>query len=700
VRAAGREDKASLAGGATLAPLRLWYWEEEEVPKKEEICARLSRATAAEIARLLTGREMLAGRCVRPSDIAVLTATNEQATAMQIELRRFGVPSALLNAESVFHSREAGELLTVLHAVAQPRDARRLRAALLTDLLGLDMRQVHAAGNEGMAWEAQAARFHTWHEAWQKNGFSGVFRRLLRDTGARGRLLARDDGERRLTNLSQLAELLQRAALEEQLTPPGLVKWLSARMSETERVEEHEMRLERDDEAVRIVTVHKSKGLEYNIVFCPFLWTKTCGMRGAHFHFHDVKGDLVFDLGDEASGDAVPRAETESLAEGVRLLYVALTRARHRCDLAVGRFPEYFPSALNWVLQGAPPKETWQSLAEGDLQSLLHDHYAAIATGPWRERLEELSAESKGNIAITPVPEHTAPRYAPEGANGRPARAARKFSGEIERDFAVSSFSSLTAEGDADHPERFAPPWTEEPAQREKADDIHAFPSGARTGTCLHEIFEELDFTDLTGLELLVGRKLLQHGFDAPRWTQTIAGCVRDVLAVKLAGDFSLGDIPAGERLIEREFHLPAHRLEARRLQQLMGGEAENRLEFAPRTGWLKGYIDLVFRQGERFYVVDWKSNRLGPDASGYNTVNVAAAMASHHYPLQAQIYGVALHRYLDQRLRDYDYERHFGGMIYLFVRGISPSRPGEGIWQARPKKAEIEAFHQWLEGA
>jgi exodeoxyribonuclease V beta subunit len=394
----------------------------------------------------------------------------------------------------------------------------------------------------------------------------------------------------------------------------------------------------------------------------------------------------------------VLKAEWENLAEGARLLYVALTRARHRCDLAVGRFPEYFPSALNWVLQGAPPKQEWPS--DGDVQSFLKEHYKAIEAAPWRARLQELATASEGAIALMPIPGETAPRYQPAGKGSkRLPGGARKFKGAIERDFAVSSFSSLTSEGGADYPERFAPPWTEDAARREQVDDIHAFPSGARTGTCLHEIFEELDFTDQNGLEKLVGQKLTQHGFDAPRWLEAVTGCVRSVLAAKLPGGFSLGEIPAAERMMEREFHLPAHRLEARKLARLMGGETEARLEFSARTGWLKGYIDLVFRSGERFYVVDWKSNRLGMDASGYGPESVTAAMASHHYPLQAQLYAVALHRYLRHRLPGYDYERHFGGMIYLFVRGISGAQPGQGIWNKRPKKKEIEAFDRWLHG-
>ena len=148
---------------------------------------------------------------------------------------------------------------------------------------------------------------------------------------------------------------------------------------------------------------------------------------------------------------------------------------------------------------------------------------------------------------------------------------------------------------------------------------------------------------------------------------------------------------------MEREFHLPVRRLEAEKLAQLSGLDPENRLQFSPRTGWLKGFIDLVFRYDGRFYLVDWKSNRLGPNGAAYSQENIAASMASHHYPLQAQLYAVALHRYLRQRVAGYEYEKHFGGMSYLFVRGLDPAVPGQGVWHHRPDADAIAALDEWL---
>lgn len=686
-KSAGRED----AEKNLASPLHLWVWSEDGSLRKTELCDRLADATAGEIARLLGTRAAI------PSDIAVLTGSNAQAAEMQERLRALGVPSALLTTSSVFQTREAREMWTLLSSISRPQDERRLRAALLTDLLALSVVEVHALTQEGSAWEGWSARFHQWHDLWRGSGFIAMFRRLLRETGARARLLARPDGERRLTNLLHLAEIVQCAATEDQLGPPALVKWLAERIADPPpRQEAHELRLERDDEAVRIVTVHKSKGLEYNIVFCPFAWEGCCDAKTEGLRYHDDDSKPVLDLGSDSLAQNRPRAVREELAEDVRLLYVALTRAKHRCHVAVGRFTRHLVSASNWLLQGSPPPALLSTPPDDDLHGALEAHFKAIDETAWRRNLEAVAARSGGTVALMDVPSGEAPRYQPP-AEKKKRRAARRFRGEIERDFTISSFSSLTSEGQADAPERFAPPWTEDSERAPAADSIHAFPAGARTGVCLHEIFERLDFTDLTKAEGLVAAKLKATGFDADRWKTTVTECVRRVLHAPMPGGFRLAEIPQNERLVEREFHLPVHRLEPATLARLAGLEEGDRLQFTPQTGWLKGFIDLVFRAGERFYVIDWKSNRLGPDGAAYSAANVSAAMASHHYALQAQLYAVALHRYLRQRVPGYDYERHFGGMTYLFVRGVDPDAPGQGVWHHRPEAAALAALDAWL---
>jgi exodeoxyribonuclease V beta subunit len=333
-----------------------------------------------------------------------------------------------------------------------------------------------------------------------------------------------------------------------------------------------------------------------------------------------------------------------------------------------------------------------------DVSEALEEEMKRLGPEGARRQLEELAAGAAGQIALVEVPSSEAPRYAPP-AGLSALGAPRLFHGRIERDFSVSSFSSLTEGASADLPDYFQGAVAEDSATA-APEGIHAFPAGARPGLCLHEIFERLDFVDDQAVDSVCEQSLKAYSLDPAKWKPVMAACVRRVLQVELEPGLTLNRIPMGERLIEREFHLPAHRLEAETLHRLVGAADAEPLKFAARTGWLKGFIDLVFRHGERFYIIDWKSNRLGPDAGAYTHAHVQAAMAVHHYPLQAQIYTLALHRYLRQRLRVYDYERSFGGVFYLFARGVDPARPDLGIWRHRPERSQIEAFDRWLDGA
>jgi exodeoxyribonuclease V beta subunit len=226
------------------------------------------------------------------------------------------------------------------------------------------------------------------------------------------------------------------------------------------------------------------------------------------------------------------------------------------------------------------------------------------------------------------------------------------------------------------------------------AAGMHAFPKGRRAGTCLHEIFEALDFTDDAAIEPLVARKLAVFGFDRPEFRDAAAGCIRRTLATELAPGLRLADVKRSARLNELEFHLPVGRLDARRLAEVLGEQ----LSFAAFSGFLKGYIDLVFEHSGRFYLVDWKSNWLGATAEDYTPDAMSAEMRRHHYAVQYHLYCVALHRYLAQRLgAAYDSARHFGGVFYIFLRGVDPARPALGIWRDRPARDRIATLDALL---
>ena len=299
----------------------------------------IPRAVAAEIGRLLNGGQqgtaVIEGRPLLPEDIAVIVRSHRQAGLVQEALRELGIPSVLQSSASLFASREARELFTLLHGVAEPAVEGRVRAALVTDLLGKRGDDLARLREDEAAWEEILCRFREYRQLWLERGLMVMARTLVAREAVRGRLLGFPDGERRLTNLLHGLELLHTASLEGGLGIEGLLTWLGERLSQVPENEEYQIRLETDERMVKIVTVHVSKGLEYPVVFCPFMWS---GLRGKEevVTFHD-RFTMVKDFGSPRHDEHRRFAEKESLAEDLRLLYVALTRARYRCYLFTGK---------------------------------------------------------------------------------------------------------------------------------------------------------------------------------------------------------------------------------------------------------------------------------------------------------------------------------------------------------------------------
>jgi exodeoxyribonuclease V beta subunit len=269
-----RFDPAKPSPRADDSPLRVDGKEEPSfhlwlAAKDDDVPANV----ASGIVRLLTSGVTIGGEPLEPRHIAVLTSTNPQAAAVQSALRARRIPSVLYSSANIFMTDEARELRDVLAAVAQPGYEKFVRAALCTDALGRTGNDLDAFTRDDAAWEKELLRFQEHHQRWRDDGFIQMLRHLSAEHGVRRRLLRFPDGERRLTNFLHLAELLHRACLEHRLGMNGLLKWLGQQMNGTEFAdrEEHELRLESDEKAVRIITVHKSKGLEFEVVFCPYV---------------------------------------------------------------------------------------------------------------------------------------------------------------------------------------------------------------------------------------------------------------------------------------------------------------------------------------------------------------------------------------------------------------------------------------------
>ena len=697
------------------------------IPKEnnaEQSVALVADETAGEIARLLAGGVMLGDSPLSGGDIAVLVRSHRQGERIRQALLVQGIHSVQRSQDDVFQSWQALELERLLQAILLPGRESLLRAALGTDMLGLTSVDIENLGLDDAALEQQQMRLLDYNRLWREQGFMPMFRHLLHVEAIPRRLLRLESGERRLTNLFQLSELLHRYERDNRPSLEGLVNWLShRRASDQAEDEEHQIRLESDENLVQIVTVHKSKGLQYPVVFVPFAWdgglrSGTAGGRGGKgrqpYQFHDPAGEHqpVLELGSERWEEDLVHARREEMSENLRLLYVALTRAEHRCYLSWGNVGSAGESALGWLLHPV------EDLEEGSVLGL-KNRFKSLDDSVLLNKFKQLSNELDNALNVTVLDQQNM-----QGRSGViPIDAtptaddlrAREFPQRTLQYSRVTSFSALAHHGgDSELPD-----YDRLTAASEEADltvvqpalDIFTFPKGAQAGSCLHAIFEELDFThsDKNGLDALVSLKLAEFGF-SDQWLGVIANMVRQVLDTPLenGSDLKLSQVDDQHKLVELPFYYPVEGIESRALGEILRKHgyvnskalerAVGQLRFSDISGYMKGFIDLVFQHQGRFYLLDYKSNWLGNRVEHYDQPALAEAMAREGYFLQYLLYTLALHRYLRQRLADYDYESHFGGALYLFLRGMNPASSGDyGVFRDCPSRALVDALDHFL---
>ncbi len=695
--------------------LRFRLFAAGEKPLTKDQANRLAaQDCASEIVRLLNlaaqGRARLVkngeARPLSGGDIAVLVPAHRQGRLVQEELERRRVASVRYGQENVFASREAAELEQVLLAVAEPGRETLIKAALATELMGWPAARIHALGEDQRGAERLFDTFRRYHELWRDHGFMRFFRGWLEGQDSRGTLacglLHFHDGERRITNLLHLAELIQVESHARQ-GMDALLGWLSRAIRSPRGDDEGALlRLESDAERVRIVTIHASKGLEYPLVFCPFLWDGRLWQKNeSAVTFHDPvqENRPTLDLGSPTFTAHKSIASEEKLAEKLRLLYVALTRAQHRCVVHWGHVKEMETSALAWLLHGA-------AAPDADPLAYLAGQFETATAETVEQALRAYVVRAVAGVTVEPLhcdgQPYTPPAAAPVELTALP------FSRSLYPGWRMTSFSALSAGRHSEAPDYDAAAGATPEASPRL--DIFTFPRGAQAGTCLHSIFEGWDFTrrDPAALQAWVA-ELLQGHFIDEKWAPTVARTVQASLDAALDGDsLRLAEVSPEQRLIELGFVFPLAGLDVARLRQVLADpalgvapeyvEAASSLDFRRIEGYMMGFIDLVFEAQGRYYIVDYKSNWLGSDPACYAPPLLVEAMAASHYYLQYLIYCVALHRYLRTRLADYDYQRHFGGVYYLFLRGIVVE-PGadSGIYRNRPSVELVEALDRLM---
>ena len=651
-------------------------------------------------------------RRLQPADIAVLVRDRKEASAIRRALQRRKVLSVYLSdKDSVLDSDEAADVLRWLSALANPLDGALARAAFATRTINLPLAELARLSQDEQAWEQRVEQLKALHIVWQRQGVLAMLRRFIHDLGLPSALLNTAGGERRLTNLLHLAELLQSASRQldgEQ----ALIRWLAEQIEGGgEEGDERVLRLESDAELVKVVTVHKSKGLEYPLVYLPYATAARKVKLSGFLEYPDEQGTRRIDLSKSKTAQAL--AEQARLAEDLRLLYVALTRARHFLWLGVAAADGdgLTDSALGYLLTGGAALPGDQVLERWQRVRCDCD---AIAAGllPIAGAVTQLSRHDV-QPELLPTPEYT---------------------GHFERDWSVGSFTSLARRSVPAGGDGYART-TSEMAQalpvprhaleeklleggaidaavtpglaQPRTEDApwHRFPRGSVPGNFLHEQLEWMGQEGFGAVhdehfETRLSRRIERAGWsnrrdDAIAWLRAIA-------TTPLPGlDAALCELQTV--LPEMEFWFPSERLSSGALDRLcrrhlLDGIGRPGLPERQLHGMLKGFTDLVFEHEGRYWVLDYKSNALGGGDAAYHKQALAAGMAEHRYDIQGALYMLALHRLLQSRMGgQYDPARQLGGAIFMFLRGIANTQT-HGCYLLAPDPALLEGLDRLLD--
>lgn len=709
----------------------------------------LAEDAAAEIARLLT--DAANGECRTPKgpliarNIAILVRDRNEAAVMKAALSKRQIGAVFLSRDSVFDTIEAREMALILRSLANPKDERALRSALATALLGYSAEQIHAFNQDEAQRQGLLEQFFLLHQMWQKRGIMPALLNLANSTQLISRLLqspqtdeanrGNQNGERRLTDFRHLAELLQQKATELD-GMSALLNWYEQQLIDNTGTDEQQLRLESEQNLVQIVTIHKSKGLEYPVCFVPFVSLARDNRRKPTpmlYHRTNDAGEqtLVWDI--EGTDDGWERAKQETLAEDLRLLYVALTRPVFLCYLYIANHSRQLKNGL---------KSQLHETAIGYLLGIDDQDcdFARICQQAQKlaEGVDAISLDSVPHCADNqPIPTH-------HDVNVR--FMAKAVSRHYSTPWRVGSYSGLvkntrhgkaTPGADDEDFTSFGSTLLEKPEIPSSGLNRFNFERGANAGSFMHLVLEEIDFTQAESfLPQHLPKAMLQYGID-PQWQEVLHTWYLDILHAPLGSipstatpemntathsashfrmakpdhpELCLAKLSPQDTLVEMEFYLPLSELKDTELNALLQQFGyDSNLKFDDLKGMLKGFIDLTFEYQGQFYIADYKSNHLGDEIKAYHPEALQSAITDHSYDLQYILYSLALHRYLSLRLPSYDYDSHIGGCYYLFLRGMSAQYPGYGIYYDKPPKALILAldslfndnlFHSRLAGA
>jgi exodeoxyribonuclease V beta subunit len=745
-----------LEGAPVSTPFRVRVMRRADVGRRgagllpvKQVRPHVARDLALDVRRLLASGATVAGEPIRPRDVAVISYKHADLADAREALLEAGVPAVIAGGGSVFATPAAAEWLTLLEALEQPHRSTRVRSAALTCFLGHTATELDERGDDLTDEVAEVLR--GWLELFTSRGVAAVLEAAT-VRGLPARVLAQVGGERRLTDLRHIGEVLHEVALTDRLGLVSLLTWLRDQVAEGRagRGVERTRRLDSDAAAVQLVTIHASKGLEYPVVYLPALADRHVPKPSRPL-FHDDTGQRCVNVGGGGAGwaDHCRRWQDEEAGEWLRLLYVALTRAKSQVVCWWAPTKNAVASPLHRMLM-----REGEGVEVPDSPGVPTDDDIVALFGRWRDR--------RG-----PAPEpavHADPGADPPRPDA-PVLVAREFTRIVDTAWRRSSYSSLSrveaAAGPAgavgsepevvgkdDEPGEVvadvagvAPAAADLTVPGDLPSPMADLPVGATFGSLVHAVLEHADpaAADLRA-------ELLAHVDDQLGWWPVALDreALADALVAvcdsplgPLASDTTLRQVPLADRLREMEFELPLSGGDTRgvgpdvRLGDLAPLLERHLPEGDPVRAWaagltgelgdqsLRGYltgsVDVVLRvhsdEGPRYLVVDYKTNWLGPvdeplTAASYRPEALDAAMGHSDYPLQALLYAAVLHRFLRWRQPGYDPDRHLGGVLYLYLRGMcGPDTPlvGDapcGVFAWRPPVALVEAVSDLLDGA
>jgi exodeoxyribonuclease V beta subunit len=686
--------KAGVSADPQLTLQPAWHWltmptQQDGKPWDKSTAERLIQINLlAEIS------ELLQQQAIQPKQVAILVRANYLAESYRNKLAQLGIPAVIKSRESIYTTPQAEQLYRVIAAMLEPNNSRRIKPLLGLDWFGLNSDQVHHILNSDDL-EHWFELMQNLNQRWHKTSFIAALYALLEQKAVFEHLTEFSDAERRIANIQQLAELIQTEIHQRHLTPAKTLEFLAQQISNPANDDTQIVRLDRDDEALQIVTVHASKGLEYDYVFCPDLWQ---GRTKANNPSEPVRvydnGTWLLDLGSEDYEQNYEKAYQEQQAEDLRLTYVALTRAKIRNTVVAGdQLKGFDQSPLGYLQQ------------QGQLKTAASSQADSLFT------LRELSLSAQ--------PQH----YQPKPVAGDYQACSRQRTA-IDTRYRLFSFTGLVKAGHHLSPSTSASAELEAANETpiDKAQELNLIVQsdneqadnrfdpnrdiarGAHFGNLVHDLLEQQPFAELvTGVNAELRQTLCQkYGLKLnATQEQALDDLMRRIVTTPLSSentDLTLAQLPANKVLKEMAFYYRLTSSSTLQLNDAMPKDVPF-LALKPQqlAGYLNGFIDLVFEHNGRYYLLDYKTNYLGSSPADYAPDRLFEEMQHHSYGLQFMLYSLALHQYLSHRLPDYDYEQHFAGVVYGFVRGMNGKNANSGVYHYCPNLADIQRLASCL---